>query len=69
MGAKKRTYVMKARREQAVETRARIVEATVALHEEVGPARTTISAIAEPAIHQGRTGASMYRLSRSIRRG
>ncbi len=49
MGAKKRTYVMTARREQAAETRARIVEATVALHEEVGPARTTISAIAERA--------------------
>lgn len=31
------------------ETRQRIVEATVALHEEVGPAATTISAIAERA--------------------
>jgi AcrR family transcriptional regulator len=31
------------------ETRRRIVEATVALHEEVGPAATTISAIAERA--------------------
>jgi AcrR family transcriptional regulator len=49
MEGKKRTYVMTARREQAAETRARIVDATVALHEEVGPARTTISAIAERA--------------------
>jgi AcrR family transcriptional regulator len=40
---------MKARREQAAETRSRIVDATVALHEELGPARTTISAIAERA--------------------
>lgn len=31
------------------ETRRRITEATVALHQEVGPARTTISAIAERA--------------------
>jgi AcrR family transcriptional regulator len=31
------------------ETRRRIVEATVALHEEVGPAATTVSAIAERA--------------------
>jgi AcrR family transcriptional regulator len=31
------------------ETRRRIVEATVALHEEIGPAATTVSAIAERA--------------------
>ena len=47
--AKKRPYVLKARGEQVAETRARIVAATVALHEEVGPRRTTIKAIAERA--------------------
>jgi len=49
MGTKKRAYVMKARGEQTAETRARIVGAAVALHEEMGPGRTTISAIAERA--------------------
>lgn len=45
----KRRYVLKARGEQMGETRARIVDALVALHQEVGPARTTISAVAERA--------------------
>ena len=44
-----RTYQKKRRAEQEAETRQRIVEAMVALHREVGPARTTISAIAERA--------------------
>jgi AcrR family transcriptional regulator len=44
-----RTYHKKRRAEQEAETRQRIVEAMVALHREVGPARTTISAIAERA--------------------
>src|SRR4051794_41168250 len=44
-----RTYRKKRRAEQQEETRQRIVEAMVALHREVGPARTTISAIAERA--------------------
>src|SRR5687767_7292869 len=44
-----RTYQKKRRAEREAETRQRIVEATVALHREVGPARTTISAIAERA--------------------
>ena len=35
--------------EREAETRRRIVEATVALHTSVGPARTTISAIADKA--------------------
>jgi AcrR family transcriptional regulator len=44
-----RTYT-KVRRAAAEEaTRGRIVEALVSLHEEVGPARTTISAVAERA--------------------
>lgn len=45
----KRTYTLRRRAEAQDETRTRIVEAAVALHEEVGPARTTISAIAERA--------------------
>ncbi|GGX57030.1 TetR/AcrR family transcriptional regulator [Saccharospirillum salsuginis] len=45
----KRKYQKKQRAEQQEQTRMRIVEATMALHEEVGPARTTISAIAERA--------------------
>jgi AcrR family transcriptional regulator len=44
-----RRYQQKRRAGQQAETRRRIVEAIVALHREVGPARTTISAIAERA--------------------
>ena len=44
-----RKYAQTRRAEQQAETRRRIVEAMVALHREVGPARTTISAIAERA--------------------
>ena len=44
-----RKYHQKRRAEQQGETRQRIVEAMVALHREVGPARTTVSAIAERA--------------------
>ena len=46
---KTRKYELKQRAEQQAETRRRIVEAILALHREVGPARTTISAIAERA--------------------
>jgi AcrR family transcriptional regulator len=45
----KRTYEMRKRAEQQAETRRRIVEAAVALHRERGPARTTITEIAERA--------------------
>src|SRR4026209_1838329 len=44
-----RKYQLKRRAEQQAETRQRIVEAMVGLHREVGPARTTVSAIAERA--------------------
>jgi AcrR family transcriptional regulator len=44
-----RKYDMGRRAERQEETRRRIVEATVELHETVGTARTTISAIAEKA--------------------
>ncbi len=46
---KKRRYTLKQRAESQEETRRRIVEATVDLHENVGPRDTTISAIAEKA--------------------
>jgi len=45
----KRTYKMIKRAESRDETRSRIVDAAIALHEEVGPKATTISAIAERA--------------------
>lgn len=45
----KRRYTLRARAEKQEETRARIVDATIALHEELGPARTSISAIADLA--------------------
>ncbi len=44
-----RKYELKQRAESQAETRRRIVEATVELHGSVGPAKTTISAIAELA--------------------
>ena len=44
-----RKYELKQRAESQTETRERIVEATVELHDSVGPGRTTISAIAERA--------------------
>lgn len=46
---KKRKYKQKARAEQTQETRQVIVDATVKLHEQLGPAKTTIKAIAEQA--------------------
>ncbi|MCK5307483.1 MAG: TetR/AcrR family transcriptional regulator [Zetaproteobacteria bacterium] len=46
---KKRKYTKTRRAEQQEQTRARIVNATVALHEELGPAKTSIKAIAERA--------------------
>ena len=44
-----RKYTQKRRAEQQSETRRRIVEAAYALHGEIGPARTSIKAIAERA--------------------
>src|ERR671932_1219320 len=44
-----RKYEMKRRAERMQETRRRIAEAAVELHRTVGPARTTVSAIAEKA--------------------
>ncbi len=45
----KRKYELKARAERQAETRRRITEVTVALHEEVGPARTTVAEVARRA--------------------
>lgn len=44
-----RRYAQRRRAQQQEETRERIVDAAVALHEELGPAATTISALAERA--------------------
>jgi AcrR family transcriptional regulator len=49
MSDKKRPYRMRRRAELEVQTRRRITESTIALHEELGPAQTSISAIAERA--------------------
>lgn len=45
--SRSRPYRKTRRAQSEAETRARIVEATVALHESVGPSRTTVKAIAE----------------------
>ena len=44
-----REYHLKERAQQQAETRRRIIEAVIALHEEVGPARTTVVEIADRA--------------------
>lgn len=44
-----RTYTLKRRAELQAQTRQRIVEAAIELHGTVGPARTTVSMIAEKA--------------------
>jgi AcrR family transcriptional regulator len=44
-----RKYELKARAEKQEETRRRITEAALALHEEVGPARTTVAEVARRA--------------------
>src|SRR5579863_9244679 len=50
-----RRYVKTTRAETEAGTRQRIVEATVALHQELGPASTTVVAIAERAGVERRT--------------
>jgi len=49
MSSQKRPYRMQRRAELEEQTRRRITESAVELHEEIGPARTSISAIAERA--------------------
>ncbi len=54
----KRPYRMKARAEQEAETRLRITESAVELHGTLGPARTSVSAVAE---HAGVRRSTVYR--------
>ena len=49
MSSEKRKYELRRRAEQQADTRQRIVAATAELHEEVGPARTTVAEIARRA--------------------
>jgi AcrR family transcriptional regulator len=49
MPSKKRKYELKVRKARQQQTRERIVAACAALHEEVGPARTTVAEIARRA--------------------
>ncbi|WP_187369394.1 TetR/AcrR family transcriptional regulator [Baekduia soli] len=58
MSDQKRTYRKTRRADLEEETRRRITESAVALHEELGPARTSISAIAE---HAGVRRSTVYR--------
>lgn len=44
-----RTYTLKRRAEQQADTRRRIVEAAIELHGSIGPARTSLSMVAERA--------------------
>lgn len=61
-----RTYTLKRRAEQQAETRRRIVEAAVDLHGSVGPARTTVSMIAERAGVQRHTFYAHFPDDRSL---
>jgi AcrR family transcriptional regulator len=49
VSSERRTYNLKERAKRQAQTRDRVVEATVALHQEVGPAATTIADIARRA--------------------
>ncbi len=56
--AEQRAYTMRARQEHVDQTHLRITEATMRLHEDVGPAATTVSAVADRA---GVTRLTVYR--------
>jgi AcrR family transcriptional regulator len=58
MSDKKRPYKMKRRAELEAQTRQRITESAVALHGSLGPARTSMSAVAE---HAGVPRSTVYR--------
>jgi AcrR family transcriptional regulator len=49
MSTEKRKYQLKARAERQTRTRERIVQATMELHKEVGPAKTTVAEVARRA--------------------
>ena len=61
-----RAYTLKRRAEKQAETRQRIVEATVDLHSTVGPAKTTISMIADRAGVQRHTVYAHFPDERSL---
>jgi AcrR family transcriptional regulator len=61
-----RTYTLKRRAEQQADTRRRIVEAAIALHASVGPARTTVSMVAERAGVQRHTFYAHFPDERSL---
>jgi AcrR family transcriptional regulator len=61
-----RPYELKLRAERQGQTRQRIVDATIALHTTLGPARTTISAIAERAGVQRHTVYSHFPDERAL---
>ena len=61
-----RTYTLKRRAEQQADTRRRIVESALALHGEIGPARTTFSQVAERAGVQRNTFYSHFPDERSL---
>ena len=58
MSDETRTYRMRRRAESLQETRRRITESAVELHGTIGPARTTMSAVAE---HAGVRRSTLYR--------
>jgi AcrR family transcriptional regulator len=58
VSTQKRPYRMTRRAELEAQTRLRITESAIALHERLGPARTTVSAIAE---HAGVRRSTVYR--------
>lgn len=61
-----RAYTLKRRAEQQAETRQRIVEAAVDLHGSVGPARTTVSMVADKAGVQRHTFYAHFPDERSL---
>ena len=61
-----RAYTLKRRAEQQAETRQRIVEAAVDLHGSIGPARTTVSMVAEKAGVQRHTFYAHFPDERSL---
>src|SRR3982751_245793 len=58
MSDQKRPYRMKRRAQLEEQTRLRITESAMQLHGSVGPARTSMSAVAE---HAGVTRSTLYR--------
>lgn len=64
--AVKKKYELKRRAEKQAETRDRIVRATVELHTSLGPARTSVSAIAERAGVQRHTVYAHFPDERSL---